>query len=228
MMRFLFAAAISVGVLAGLLFPKTSEAVTNHFILELAPASGNWGDSPRLNCGYHGNCLNYTNGVGLDWAPVGGNFDVWFRGWGYYNLASNLNNSALKASPRDVVPPSPACRYIDVLILENPGPGTLRAGIHYYHSGLTTPGEFPIITWNGNGWGINNYRLGTMVSDRPTCWTDYHVHEEYASPCGYPVSCSVNTPLYGTWYDCPVVGTTCHPWYNATINNATHALDWWS
>ena len=67
--------------------PMTGEATTKHFIVELRPASGNWGDSPTLNCGYHSNCLNYADGVGLDWAKVGSNMSVWFRGWGYYNNA---------------------------------------------------------------------------------------------------------------------------------------------
>lgn len=190
----------------------------------MAPPSGDLGQSPNLNCGWHQSCLpwNPTPGIGLDWDNTGQNNSVWFRGWAFKNNAP-LQNNQLRGDPWEWGGVG-VCDFVDVRVWENTV-NKLRFDMQYYHTQATSLDDFPIIT-SGSG-AENNYHIADMTEDDPACSTGLHVHEKNADPCGWPVYCSRNTGLYGDYNWCgPPDFTNCRPFLNSTILNSTRAFDW--
>ena len=231
MIRSIGFAALTVGLLLGIAFPRAAFGnLTGHTLgVALTPPTQASGSSVELSCGWHVACVSpFTEGYGLDWDDGGSYGSDWhFRGFFY---VSNSNRTAFKMYPLVSVQNLDDCDVMTVWITEIHS-GALMAIPTYTHVKITSGSSFQ---WTGGPWTVyHTKKIGTTIDDDGSnCpFTGSHVHEAHVDYLTDLVLIERHTALYPTAEECSLDRCSENdppygPYANNNINNWTNHWQW--
>ena len=210
-------AAAVVGVLTGLLAPKSAHASLESFSLELWPGGGS-----TLTCGWHsGPCYDndslVSSGGALDWAGQSTITSV-FRATMSSSLFANAGTGYATVGTQ-----SSCLNYVVVDVSDVYG--GFQTGTHYYHTWNSIANG---TTWNINAasgyWTSTNKTLGSTASEAGCgeTWSGYHVHQLAGSGWtlrSYPDHSTCNVD------EAPVTNNVSDCWVGAGYKQADRT--WW-
>ncbi len=183
--------ALGVGLTAGALFPKGTQALATTYYLDLHPTANN------LTCGWHsGACWDYptpvASGWALDWAtsPVGA-YSVFF-----YTKSSNGAGYSVSGTATVSYDEFGSCKHWTYGVIRD-NTGTWRADAKYVHAISTTTGN--VISIASGVWPqTTSYILGYTANESGCAWTNYHTHQEsgggWPNRLSYPDEDTCNAP----------------------------------